>query len=68
MSVSYDFCNYFSFGIEGKIGYAFDKRRTKSRTLNLVVYGTMGMVKAATKTKSIQELVDTMETGEAEMG
>ena len=52
--VEYDFCNYFSFGIDGKIGYSFDKRRTKSRALNLMVYGTMGLVKAATKTKTLQ--------------
>lgn len=51
------FCNYFSFGIDGKIGYAFDKRRTSSRIGNLLVYGTMGLVKAASKTKSLNELV-----------
>lgn len=36
--------------------------------MNLMVYGIMGMVKAATPTKTIKELVDTMETGEPELG
>jgi hypothetical protein len=55
------FCNYFSFGIDGKIGYAFDKHRTSSRVGNLMVYGAMGLLKSATKTKSIKELVESME-------
>lgn len=56
-SLSYSFCNYFSFGIDGKIGYSFDPRRTSSRVGNLIVYGAMGLVKAASRTKTIQELV-----------
>lgn len=53
-SICYSFCNYFSFGIDGKIGYSFDKRRTGSRIGNLMVYGTMGLLKAASKTKTLQ--------------
>lgn len=60
-SFSRSFCNYFSFGIDGKIGYSFDKHRTKSRVGNLMVYGTMGVLRAATKTKTVQELVEKME-------
>ena len=51
------FCNYFSFGIDGKVGYSFDMHRTKSRLGNLAVYGMLGIVKAATKTKTIDELI-----------
>lgn len=51
------FCNYFSFGIDGKIGYSFDMHRTKSRLGNLAVYGAMGLVKGMTKTKTVDELV-----------
>lgn len=47
------FCNYFSFGIDGKIGYSFDKHRTKTRFGNLFMYACMGMVKTMTKTKSL---------------
>jgi hypothetical protein len=28
---------------------------------NLLVYGTMGLIKAATKTKTLQELIEKME-------
>jgi len=51
------FCNYFSFGLDGKIGYAFDRRRTSTRIGNLIVYGAMGLIKAASKTKSLNDLV-----------
>ena len=47
------FCNYFSFGIDGKIGYSFDMHRTSTRLGNLAMYGILGAVKAATKTKTI---------------
>lgn len=52
-----DFCNYFSFGIDGKIGYSFDSHRTNSRIGNLLMYGTLGFIKNSTKTKSVKELV-----------
>ena len=55
------FCNYFSFGIDGKVGYSFDKHRTSSRVGNLMVYSAMGLIKGASKTKSVKELVETME-------
>lgn len=47
------FCNYFSFGIDGKIGYSFDKHRTKTRLGNLAMYGCIGLVKTFTKTKNL---------------
>merc|ERR1711879_793249 len=30
--------NYFSIGEESRLGYAFDKKRTRSQTCNLLVY------------------------------
>ena len=47
------FCNYFSVGIDGKVGYSFDLHRTSSRIGNLLVYGVMGTVKSMTKTKNL---------------
>lgn len=47
------FCNYFSFGIDGKIGYGFDKHRTKSRLGNLAMYACIGLAKTMTKTKTL---------------
>ena len=41
-SIKKTFCNYFSFGIDGQIGYSFDKLRTTSKLANLAVYGAVG--------------------------
>lgn len=54
--LSKHFCNYFSLGIDGKIGYSFDLHRTGSRLGNLAVYGAMGLVKSFTRTKTLGEL------------
>lgn len=35
-------CNYFSFGLDARIGFAFEKRRTKSRCCNTCVYACQG--------------------------
>ena len=51
--ISKNFCNYFSFGIDGKVGYEFDKYRTKSRLGNLAVYGAMGIASNFSKIKPI---------------
>ena len=53
-------CNYFSIGIDGKVGYSFDMHRTSSRLGNLVVYGAMGFVKSFTKTKTLGELTKSL--------
>ena len=50
------FCNYFSVGIDGKVGYSFDLHRTSSRIGNMLVYGAMGIAKSFTKTKKVGEL------------
>lgn len=43
-------------GIDGKIGYSFDRHRTTSRIGNLAMYGVLGFVKSMTKTKNLDEL------------
>lgn len=57
-SISKSFCNYFSFGIDGKVGYEFDKYRTTSRLGNLAVYGAMGIASNFQKTKTMGELLE----------
>lgn len=47
------FVNYFSFGIDGEIGYEFDKRRTSTRLGNLAVYGAMGIKTGLQKVKTV---------------
>jgi len=58
MKIKKTFCNYFSFGIDGKIGYSFDMHRTRSRLGNLAMYGCIGLVKVMTRTKSLDELLE----------
>lgn len=48
------FCNYFSIGVDGKIGFSFDMHRTSTRMGNLAMYGVMGLVKSFTRTKSLE--------------
>ena len=38
-------CNYFSTGVESRIGFGFEKRRSKSQLLNKFYYGTESMKK-----------------------
>ena len=38
-------CNYFSTGVESRIGFGFEKRRTKSHALNKFFYGTESLKK-----------------------
>lgn len=56
LNIRRHFCNYFSLGVDGKIGYSFDLHRTTSRMGNLAVYGAMGLVKSFTKTKNMSDL------------
>ena len=50
-------CNYFSIGIESRIGLGFDKKRTKSQFLNKAVYGWEGLKKLFTSTPKISDVV-----------
>jgi hypothetical protein len=55
--------NYFSIGVDGEIGYEFDKRRTSTRIGNLAVYGAMGIKAGLTKVKNLGELIEVMYIG-----
>ena len=52
------FVNYFSFGIDGKVGYSFDRHRANSKCGNLIVYGAIGIAKSLTRTKTVDELIE----------
>ena len=54
------FCNYFSFGIDGKVGFQFDKHRTGTRLGNMAVYGAMGAKSHLEKNKDMDELVESL--------
>lgn len=50
--------NYFSFGPESKIGYDFDKRRTKSRGANKLVYALSGVKRLGRKNPKLADIVE----------
>lgn len=57
------FVNYFSFGVDGQIGYDFDKNRTSTRLGNLAVYGAATIAAGTKLLKNLGELVDIMKNG-----
>lgn len=44
-SITFDriFCNYFSFGVDGKVVFEFDKWRTTHRNFNKFIYMAVGL-------------------------
>lgn len=54
-------CNYFSFGVDSRIGYGFDKGRTKSRLGNKCVYFWEGLKKFFIKTPKLNEIVENIQ-------
>lgn len=53
--------NYFSFGVESRIGYGFDKKRSSSAFCNKVVYCCEGFKKMFLKTPQTNSILETME-------
>lgn len=54
--------NYFSFGVDARVGYGFDKNRTKSRFKNKTVYCWEGFKKIFTKTPKLNDVLQKAET------
>jgi diacylglycerol kinase (ATP) len=63
-------CNYFSIGIESRIGMGFDKNRTSSVFCNKFYYGWEGIKKmcCANRTKKIRDVIDYVTTSDIESG
>jgi len=60
-------CNYYSIGVESRIGLGFDKRRTSSKVCNDVCYGWEGLKKLVCcygqqRTHRIRELIHHVST------
>ena len=54
-------CNYFSIGVESRIGLGFDKRRTGSVFCNKLCYGWEGLKKmccCCVRTQRIRQVID----------
>lgn len=62
--------NYFSIGEESRLGYAFEKNRTKSQTCNLLVYGFEGCnyTMRCCVANGVENLVQGMYNGEGPEG
>lgn len=43
------FTNYCGLGIDARIGWSFDKRRSKSRAVNLVIYAWVGLLRSCNR-------------------
>ncbi len=66
-------CNYYSIGVESRIGLGFDKKRTASKFCNDVCYGWEGLKKMICcygqhKTRRIREVIDHVATIDPESG
>jgi diacylglycerol kinase (ATP) len=57
-TLSKPMCNYFSIGIESRIGLGFDKNRTTSTFRNKLRYAIEGFKKMFSKTPRINDVID----------
>ena len=62
--ISKPMCNYFSIGIESRIGIGFDRNRKHSTMLNKLTYGWEGFKKSFTSTPRIAELIDNVKVND----
>lgn len=53
--------NYCSIGVDARIGYGFDKKRTKSQIGNKCVYAWEGFKKFFSSTLKMNQIIDNLE-------
>lgn len=56
------FSNYFGIGIDARVGFSFEKRRTKNAFTNLVCYGCIGLFKWCRSINAIEDMIENMES------
>lgn len=54
------FVNYFSCGVDARMGLGFDRNRTKSQFCNKIVYGLEAIKKLFKTTQKISDIVHNM--------
>jgi hypothetical protein len=54
------FTNYCSIGIDGRIGYSFDRHRSNSRIINQFLYAAIGLSKFCDTAFKMHNLVSKM--------
>ena len=52
--------NYFSFGMDARVGYHFDKTRSNFQFLNLALYCLIGCCNRCKKIPSVEKVVSNM--------
>lgn len=52
--------NYFSIGMDARVAYGFDKRRSSSKFKNNIVYAEEAMKKNFLKNKNVDEIFEYM--------
>jgi hypothetical protein len=55
------FSNYFGIGIDARVGYTFDKYRTKNVFTNLICFACIGLAKLFKSSRKMEDLIETME-------
>ncbi|CEL94293.1 unnamed protein product [Vitrella brassicaformis CCMP3155] len=68
VSQKFPMANYFSTGIESRIGLGFDRHRARSPFANKVVYFTEGLKKAFKKTPRITDVISNLSEVSGESG
>lgn len=53
--------NYFSFGMDARVGYNFDKQRSNFQAVNLLLYCLLGFCNRFKKLPSVERVVANME-------
>ena len=53
-------CNYFSVGVDGRIGMGFDRNRTSSACCNKTVYICEGFKKSLWRTNTIASMIESL--------
>ncbi|KAK1444746.1 diacylglycerol kinase like protein [Babesia gibsoni] len=57
--------NYFSFGVDARIGRGFDRKRSNSRFINKMIYITQGMKNSLKRAVRVDKQIDKVLSGES---
>lgn len=60
--------NYFSFGMDARVGFNFDRKRSNFQLLNLIIYCFIGFCNRCKTIPSVEKVVTDMKQGEQEDG
>lgn len=61
------FTNYFSFGMDARVGYDFNRYRSERQLFNYALYALVGFFNKFRKIKNIQDIVSKMSMEDEEI-